>query len=45
MYEHGECDMQDAWGCDYCGYQVYMPTNYCPNCGARMEVEDENKTK
>lgn len=40
MYEHGECDMQDAWVCDYCGYQVHMPTKYCPNCGAKMEVDE-----
>jgi len=29
------------WYCSVCGYEptVYEASNYCPNCGARMEVE------
>lgn len=29
------------WYCSVCGYEpiVYEATNYCPNCGARMEAE------
>ena len=34
MYHDGE------WYCSVCGYEpiVYEATNYCPNCGARMEA-------
>lgn len=44
--DHGE--MIDAYSCDYCGYQQYRKTNYCPHCGADMresEVEDDRTTK
>lgn len=32
--EHGE--MIDAYSCDYCGYNQYHKTNFCPNCGTDM---------
>ena len=31
--------------CSNCGYHGWNEYSYCPNCGAKMEVEDENKTK
>lgn len=33
----------DTYECNNCGYQVIdesFRTNFCPNCGAKMEVED-----
>lgn len=29
------------WGCSECGCSSYEKTDYCPNCGARMECEEE----
>lgn len=30
------------WYCSVCGYEptVYEASNYCPNCGARMEASE-----
>jgi len=42
-YKNHECDMADAYCCDYCGYNQYIKTNYCPWCGAKMEVLQRNK--
>ena len=30
--------------CTYCGHPIKprKATDYCPNCGAKMELEDEN---
>ena len=39
--DHGE--MIDAYACDYCGYQQYFKTSYCPHCGAEMGGEDGKK--
>ena len=30
-------DYHEAWKCDCCGYVSYDDSNFCPNCGARME--------
>ena len=29
------------WNCDKCNHISIRKTNYCPNCGARMETEEE----
>lgn len=31
---------RDKWLCDLCFDEVAKPKNFCPNCGARMESED-----
>ena len=39
-YKNHECDIADAYYCDYCGYNQYIKTNYCPWCGAEMVGEE-----
>lgn len=45
--EHGVFMYDDIYGdiyrCSVCGYRDRDPEgfNYCPHCGAKMEVEDE----
>lgn len=45
----GYVDHLPHWKCSECEQEVSPYSagfiNYCPNCGAKMEVEDENKTK
>lgn len=31
--------------CSNCGEIVNIRYNYCPNCGARMDLEEPNETK
>lgn len=33
----------EGWLCE-CGREVKSKDNYCPNCGARMDKEDEHET-
>lgn len=47
-WEYAEDEVLDdltfsAWKCSRCGYYAYKPElwHYCPNCGARMEIEGE----
>ena len=37
--------LDEEYECSVCGYELFYsnPTNYCPNCGARMERDYENK--
>ena len=30
-----------AYMCNYCNFISFARTNYCPNCGARMEARNE----
>ena len=27
----------EVWKCEWCGYISYDDSNFCPNCGAKME--------
>ena len=41
---NGVCDIRCS-SCGYCpGIGFYSP-NYCPNCGARMDKEDEHENQ
>lgn len=34
---------EQAWKCSECGFDDgFIDYNYCPNCGARMETEEED---
>ena len=33
---------QDGWQCSLCGQYMTSKTNYCPNCGCRMDLEVDN---
>ena len=35
--ETGEQDYEQFWVCSKCGDHTYFLTNYCPNCGAKMD--------
>lgn len=35
-----EYDVEEYWQCSNCGSNMFSPTNFCPNCGARMKVEN-----
>lgn len=41
VYEHDDPVLMP---CSVCGYQVYRynNTNYCPNCGAKMDYQRKN---
>ena len=32
---------QDGWQCSLCGGYMPSETNFCPNCGARMDGDGE----
>ena len=40
----GVSPMVDSLECSICGWNILgeeFETNYCPNCGAKMEVDDD----
>lgn len=44
--EHYKSDapptLKERWVCSWCGnVQTYGATGYCPNCGAKMDGEDD----
>lgn len=44
--KHGRWDLIDScepmrYGCSVCHRMVWHYENYCPNCGAKMDEEDE----
>lgn len=36
---HGRWELYDI--CSVCGAQAEQQTNYCPNCGSRMDLEGD----
>lgn len=42
VQKQGKWNMKGtAYGCSVCGNGAFHPwSNYCPNCGAKMEVND-----
>lgn len=34
-----EGSYHEVWKCNCCGYMNYEDSNFCPNCGVRMDVE------
>lgn len=41
LYLNGGCI--NHWECSICGYGQNGGSNYCPNCGARMDAKEEYK--
>lgn len=43
--EFAGCDPIAGWQCSLCRHDVMLSrqSNYCPNCGAKMEVNDRRK--
>lgn len=33
------CSSENICICNQCGYETDLETNYCPNCGAKMDGE------
>ena len=40
--QYGEDDFDYDYKCSNCSYAVWDDSDYCPNCGARMDGGDEN---
>ena len=38
--EEGEIDWDQFYRCSNCGDKEYWESNFCPNCGAKMDLED-----
>ena len=42
-WEHDGGHFANRWICSQCGYKFYFEKSeakYCPNCGAKMEIEE-----
>ena len=40
--EEGEIDWEQFYRCSNCGDKEYWESNFCPNCGAKMDGGDGN---
>ena len=38
--EEGEIDWEQFYRCSNCGDKEYWESNFCPNCGAKMDLEE-----
>ena len=38
--EEGEIDWEQFYRCSNCGDKEYWESNFCPNCGAAMDLEE-----
>ena len=38
--EEGEIDWEQFYRCSNCGDKGYWESNFCPNCGAKMDLEE-----
>ena len=38
--EEGEMDWEQFYRCSNCGDKEYWESNFCPNCGAKMDLEE-----
>ena len=38
--EEGEIDWEKFYRCSNCGDKEYWESNFCPNCGAKMDLEE-----
>ena len=38
--EEGEIDWEQFYRCSNCGDKEYWGSNFCPNCGAKMDLEE-----
>ena len=38
--EEGEIDWEQFYRCSNCGDKEYWESNSCPNCGAKMDLEE-----
>ena len=38
--EEGEIDWEQFYRCSNCGDKEYLESNFCPNCGAKMDLEE-----
>ena len=39
--EEGEIDWEQFYRCSNCGDKEYWESNFCPNCGCRMDGGDD----
>ena len=40
--EEGEIDWEQFYRCSNCGDKEYWESNFCPNCGVKMDLEDND---
>ena len=38
--EEGEIDWEQFYRCSNCGNKEYWESNFCPNCGCKMDLEE-----